>query len=217
MAQKAQQTILSVSTAQAAAKTITGITSADPGVVSAAAHGYSINDIVLIDGVVGMTQVNNRAFVVYNTSSPLPTGTFQLKGVDTSLSTYSTYTSGGSAYKQTMTEIAQVRTFTAFDGEDNDIDVTHLRSIAEESLTGVPRTGNMQMTLWLPSTVDIGQRKLQTLRESQSQAVFSIQLSSGLIAAFVGRVKSFSVSGAVDGAIECNCSIKLASKQADFA
>lgn len=70
---------------------ITAITKANPAVVTSVAHGFSNGDRVIITGVLGMTEVNNRQFVVANKTAD----TFELSGVDSSA--YTTYTSGGSA------------------------------------------------------------------------------------------------------------------------
>lgn len=81
-----------------AAKTITGITKANPGVVTAAAHGYNNGDLIKIFDVVGMTQVNQRTFVVANKT----TNTFELKDVwgnNINTSAYGTWTSGGGVYR----------------------------------------------------------------------------------------------------------------------
>ena len=71
--------------------TITGITQADPGVVTAAAHGWANGDVVLITDVSGMTEVNDEYFTIANVT----TNTFELSGVDTS--GYTAYSSGGTA------------------------------------------------------------------------------------------------------------------------
>ena len=57
MAQKSQQSYLSVSTAEAAADVISGLTNANPGVVTATAHGMSNGTIAVIEAVGGMVQV----------------------------------------------------------------------------------------------------------------------------------------------------------------
>lgn len=72
-----------------AAVNVSGITKANPGVVTATAHGFSNGDRVILSSVGGMTEVNNRQFVVANVTA----NTFELSGVNTS--SYSTYTSGG--------------------------------------------------------------------------------------------------------------------------
>ena len=75
-----------------AAKTITGATAANPVVVTATAHGYSNGDTVLIDSVVGMTELNGRRFTVANKAA----NTFELLEVDGSA--YTAYSSSGSSY-----------------------------------------------------------------------------------------------------------------------
>ncbi len=74
-----------------AAKTITGITQANPAVVTSASHGFSNGDKVYIISTSGMDEVNNRWFTVANVA----TNTFELSGVDSS--SYDAYTSGGTA------------------------------------------------------------------------------------------------------------------------
>lgn len=82
--------------------TITDITQADPAVVTAASHGYSNGDEVFITDVVGMTQVNNRRFIV----GVATTDTFQLLKQTTSVNIDST---GFSAYASAGT-VARVFT-----------------------------------------------------------------------------------------------------------
>lgn len=76
-----------------AAKTITAATKANPCVVTSASHGYSNGDEVFISDVAGMTELNNRFFKVANVT----TNTFELVGIDST--NYTTYASGGSAYR----------------------------------------------------------------------------------------------------------------------
>ena len=72
---------------------ISGITKANPGVVTCATHGLTTGDRVYISGVVGMTEVNNKIFTV----TVLTTTTFELDEVDTT--GYTTYSSAGNVYK----------------------------------------------------------------------------------------------------------------------
>ena len=74
------------------ALTITGITSANPAVVTINGHGYSDGDDVYITGVAGMTEVNapNSPYTVANKT----TNTFELSGINSSA--FTAYSSGGS-------------------------------------------------------------------------------------------------------------------------
>ena len=77
-------------------KTITGITQANPGVVTSTSHGFSNGDTVVITGVVGMTQVNGKRFKVASVAA----NTFALQdidGVNVNTTSYTAYTSGGIA------------------------------------------------------------------------------------------------------------------------
>lgn len=79
-------------------KTITGITQANPGVVTSASHNYSNGDHVIITEVVGMTEVNGKTFKVANKT----TNTFELQDVDgnnVNTTGFTAYTSGGVANK----------------------------------------------------------------------------------------------------------------------
>lgn len=77
------------------AVTITGVTQAAPGVVTAVAHGFSAGDWVKTFEVVGMIELNARTFRVGTTTAD----TFQLldplTGANVDTSAYTAYTSGG--------------------------------------------------------------------------------------------------------------------------
>lgn len=72
--------------------TITGITQANPAVVTAV-NAFAVGDPVFIDGVVGMTQVNDKAY----TLSAVTGANFTLSGIDSTA--FTAYSSGGTAIK----------------------------------------------------------------------------------------------------------------------
>lgn len=75
--------------------TITGITQANPAVVTtSAAHNFNNGDKIYIENVVGMTEVNDVEFTIANVTST----TFELSGVDSSA--YTAYSSAGNARKR---------------------------------------------------------------------------------------------------------------------
>lgn len=73
---------------------ISGITQANPAVVTSTAHGFINGDTIFISSVVGMTQVNNLSFTVAGVTA----NTFQLSGVNST--GYTAYSSGGNALKE---------------------------------------------------------------------------------------------------------------------
>lgn len=88
--------------AAAAAKSISGITRASPGVVTANGHGLSTDDYVWISGVNGMTQINNRAYKVVRIDANRVSLQYQSGQNWYALNTssgYSSYSSGGQIRK----------------------------------------------------------------------------------------------------------------------
>ena len=83
-----------------ATQSITGITKANPGVITySGADTYANGDRVLVTGVVGMTEINNRIVEVANVNTAA--NTFEASGLNTS--GFTTYSSGG-----TLKEIVSV-------------------------------------------------------------------------------------------------------------
>lgn len=81
-----------------AGKTITGATQTNPVVVSSTAHGYSNGDTVRIEGVAGMTELNNKRYLVANVAA----NSFELQdlfGNNIDGTGFTAYTSGGTAEK----------------------------------------------------------------------------------------------------------------------
>ena len=75
---------------------ISGATQADPCVVTVTSHGYANGDEVYISGVVGMTELNGKYYLVSNKT----THTFELQDVDAvdiDSSAYTAYSSAGTA------------------------------------------------------------------------------------------------------------------------
>lgn len=75
---------------------ITGITKANPAVVTyTGSDTFADGDRVVISGVIGMTEVNNREFTVANVNTGA--NTFELSGINST--GYTTYVSGGTVEK----------------------------------------------------------------------------------------------------------------------
>lgn len=107
--------------------TITGVTTATPGVVTAASHGLSDGDRVMITKLAGALgdELNNRQFVV----DVLTANTFALYDVyGNAITVVGTYTSGGQINKMVQlagTEnevpVYRITLGTAVVGNDNDV------------------------------------------------------------------------------------------------
>lgn len=115
-----------------AALTISAITKANPGVATSTAHGLANGDFVLLSGVQGMVQVNNRPFRVTGVTA----NTFNLEGEDTTL--YDTFVSG-SAYKITFgTTFSTLLDCNVSGGEFAEIDTTTIHDNQATVVPGLP-------------------------------------------------------------------------------
>lgn len=91
---------------------ITGLTQANPGVVTATAHGFSDGDEVRIEDVIGMVEVNEDSFIVANKAA----NTFELtdlEGVDVDTTAFGAYLSGG----EVRLKVSTITGLTHLEGE----------------------------------------------------------------------------------------------------
>jgi hypothetical protein len=85
-------------------KTITAITKANPGVITCSSHDYLTGDEINISSIVGMTELNNKRFLVVK----IDANTFSLTDVDGVAINTTNFTTYGSA--GTMNRVFQITT-----------------------------------------------------------------------------------------------------------
>lgn len=181
---KWQNVAIAMQSAIAAAKTITGITKASPGVVSSTAHGYSNGDYVFIEAQ-GMWQINGRVFRVCSVA----TDSFGLEDVSsgTGISTaaFDTFSSGY-AYKLTFgTSIATATSMQASGGNFAMIDTTTIHGNQKSQVPGLPDAMSMTFdNLWDPT--DAGQAAMKSASDAQAKRAFKFTFGTG------GKIMVFS-------------------------
>jgi hypothetical protein len=134
-----------VQNALATAKTITGITKANPGVVSATAHGYANGDYVLLT-VAGMVELNGVVARVAGQA----TDTFQLEGINTT--SFNTFTSG-TAQKITFgLSMTTAQDISVSGGEPEFADTTTIHDLVRRRVPTVKSPMSISMnSLFAPS------------------------------------------------------------------
>jgi hypothetical protein len=208
---KTQGSSVAVETALATTKAISGATAANPVVVTATAHGYTAGDIVKIDNVVGMVELNKRAFVVANVT----TNSFELKGVDGT--SYTAYASGGDSYKATMSAVGYVEGIPQlFSGSAPQIDTTHLKSVRSEQVAGLAPSGTASLAIIL-SDGDTGQAAMQTAADNQTEKCYTITRSDNKVAAMVAFCTSFELSAPKNEIYRATASLLLRAAPTRFA
>ena len=173
---------VAMQSALAAAKTITAITKASPGVVTSTAHGYSNGETVYLT-VLGMWQINDKPVRVANVTA----NTFELEGVDTTL--FDTFTSG-TAEKATLgTSITTATSITASGGSFEFLDATTIHGNARAVLPGLPEETKFEMEhIWDPT--DAGLAAMKAASDAQARRVFQFTFGTGgkkmMFAGYVG-------------------------------
>lgn len=180
------RTAVKVSTGTSAGKTITGITKATSAVVSSSAHGLTVGTIVVISGVVGMTEINNLACLI----TAVTTNDFTINIDSTG---YTTYTSGGTATPQTMTIVENVLDFQRQGDEADRIDSTNLQSIKKEYVVGLSGEGSITMPVHVDST-GTGQAAVRAKVGTDTAQAVSVTRSDGKIETMMVKWTNFSES-----------------------
>lgn len=162
---------VAMQSAAASAKTITGITKANPAVATSTAHGYANGDIVTLS-VLGMYQVNFKPVRVANVTA----NTFECEGVDSTL--FDTFTSGTATAITLGTTFSTMGDFTTSGGDVEMIDTTTIHDPTKTSQPGsasaIECSGNFN---WDPS--DAGQVAMKNASEAKVMRVFKVQFSDG--------------------------------------
>ena len=177
---------LYMESAIAAAKTISGITKAAPGVISSTAHGLANGDVILLE-VQGMVEVNGNLYKVVNQA----TDTFQIAGIDgaTGIDTtlFSTFTSG-TAKKVTLgTSITGVQEFNFAGGDIKTVDTTTVNDVVDTQIVVGASAQSADMTMQWDPTAAAQQAMLAAFRTRANKG-FKVQWPDGAFVLFYGTV-----------------------------
>lgn len=177
---------LFMESAIATAKTISGITKAAPGVVSSTAHGFTNNDIVLLE-VQGMVELNGRLFKVVNSAAD----NFQLAGVDgtTGIDTtlYNTFSSGTVKKVTLGTSITGVQEFTFSGGDIKTVDTTTVNDLVDtQAVVGAAAQAADLTMQWDPSSA--AQQAMIAAFQTRANKGFKVMWPDGAFVLWYGTV-----------------------------
>lgn len=171
---------------------ITGITRADPAVVTSAAHGFLEGDVVRIFDVVGMEELNDEVFVVLNPT----TNTFELADVNSTA--YGAWVSGGNIEIGFMSEFCELTSYNRSGGSSPEIDSTTVCSEAQEYELGLPDFGTTALEYNFAPLTSAVQVALHAFYLSGAKMAVKITLPrSGGIMLLLGFVQQESESASV--------------------
>jgi hypothetical protein len=198
----AQGSVLAIATGSGGAKTITGIALGNPTIITSAAHGLNNGDVVTLAGLTGVDAgvLNGQTVSVRN----ITTNTFAVY-IDT---TGKTITAAGTATPVTYTNIANVKTFTGFDGTPSELDVTNLDSTAKEFRLGLVDNGQLSFEIDYDNT-HASHIALSSKKVSGLLTGFKLTLPNSNVITFNAFVKKFTLQGGVDQVARTSVDLRI--------
>lgn len=182
MAIRGINTVVEVQSTLAAAKTITAITKASPGVVSSTAHGYSNGDVVVL-AIEGMSQLNGVACRV----SAVAADAFTLEGIDTT--TFSTFTSGTAQKVTAFDTFSSLQSISLPNQESAKLDITTIHDNAAQETLGLAGAVSGTMT-GLFSPTETAVTNIRNATRATSPRAFRITFETGAKAIFNSDVSA---------------------------
>ncbi len=189
---------------------IEGISKANPAVVTSAGHGLSDGDVVQISGVVGMTEVNGKRYVV----EVLTSSTFELLGVDST--GYGTWASGGTWQVGEFSNFCDLTNYNRTGGTSPEIGKTALCSTAQEYLLGLPDFGTTQIDYNFAPATAIQQAIQASYVSGDLIAVKVVLPENGGMMVQMGFVQQTSESAGVGGIWTGSMTVRNTGNREDF-
>ena len=174
-------TVSIATTYDAATKNITGISNANPGVATSAAHGYANGALLELKS--GWNRLNDTIVRVVNTAA----GTFEVDGANT-LSTqfFPAGTGGGSAKAITAwTQISQILEFSTSGGEQQFATYSFLEEDFERQLPSITSAQSITMSIADDATLP-GYLALKAASDLRQNRALKLQLKNGDILLYNG-------------------------------
>ncbi len=194
--------------------TISAITKANPAVVTEASHGRATGDVIKITGATGMTEVNDRAFVIER----IDANSYSL--VDTDSSGYGTYTGSGKVEVATFSNFCELTGYNRQGGTSPEIDATTICSTAAEYEVGLPDFGTTQLDFnFAPQTaIQLAISEFYSGDSAGEQIAVRIQLPrSGGAMILIGTIQQTSESASVNGLWKGSLTIRNTGNRYDYA
>jgi len=174
---------IAVQSALATAVTISGITKANPAVISWASGTDPANGDYALLKIQGMSQLDYRVVRVANLNGG--GNTFEAEGVDSS--SYDTFSSGTFEVITFGTTLSTVADLSVSGGDFNFIDVTTIADNVNKQVPGNANPINISMTAnWDPA--DAGVAALKTASDAKAIRAIRITFSDSTKVLFAGYV-----------------------------
>ncbi|MEY5060970.1 MAG: hypothetical protein RIS45_891 [Planctomycetota bacterium] len=175
--------ILTLSTSFDTPKAVSAISNANPGAATAAAHGFTNGDLVLMSS--GWSNLTNKVARVAASAA----GTFNLEGFNTtSTSRYPAGSGAGTATEiLTWAQVAQVLGFTTSGGDQQFANFSFLEDDFEQQLPTI--TSAQSLSIQIADDPSLaGYIALKAASEARTVQVLRLTLPDGSFILYVGTV-----------------------------
>ena len=165
----------------AAAKTVTAITKANPGVATSTAHGLTNDTVGYFLNVTGMVQLEGQAVRVKNVTA----NTFELQGLDTT--NYADFTAGTFVPVATWNTMAEATSYALGGGAGNKLNATRLIDIIDQEEQGNLPAGTASINVLAQDTPSAAMTTIENAVQNQSATNVRITLGNGAVRIFRGE------------------------------
>lgn len=172
---------IEVSKTEVAAKTVTAVTLANPGVATSTAHGLLDGSVGYFTGVTGMSQLDGQAARV----DTVLTDSVALQGINTT--GYPAFTSGTFVPVTVWSTLSRAASYDSGGGAADKIDTTVLLDTIKQEANGLLAAQTMKIDLKLETTDEEALALVSAAALSQAYLVFRITLADGAQRIFRGQ------------------------------
>jgi hypothetical protein len=179
-----QNVQIAIQSALASAVTLSGITKANPGVLSWASGTDPVNgDYLYLSSIQGMNQMDEKVVRAANVNGA--GNTAEAEGVDTTL--YNTFSSGQFQVITFGTSLSIALEFSGSGGDFEQIDVTTVHDLVRKQIPGAANPIVYNGTcIWDPA--DAGFAALKAASDAKAKRAMRITFADGAKAVFTGYI-----------------------------
>jgi len=204
---------LALATGYGPVKTISGITNANPGVATSAAHGFVNGD--LVETKSGWNRLNERVIRVAASTA----GNFNLEGMDTTSTQFypSGSSQGGARLITAWTQITQILGFTTSGGEQQFTNFSFLEEDFERQLPTITSAQSLQIDIADDPTL-LGYIALKNAAAARNNVALRLTLPNGSAIFYNGIVSLNETPTVTKGNVmQVSASMSLASRPTRYA
>ena len=171
---------LEVALTFSAAKTVTAVTLASPGVATSAAHGLANGTVGYWTVTGGMPQLDGQATRVYNQA----TNAFDLQGLNTA--NFSAFTAGTFTPVATWGTLAEAIGYNIGGGQADTLDDTKLTDVVKQEILGLLPSDTVQVDLLSQTFNTSVMQLIEDASIAGTYQVYRVTLQDGSVRVFRG-------------------------------